>query len=245
MGIRRGSISTPIIVDGLVFNMDPANRASYPKTGTTATDTVNSLTGTINGADFLTTDNGVFQFDGTDDYININSYSSIFNAPINFSINLVFNSSNFTSSSRPKLFTKGSNIGSNENLYTWDITAYNDGSNNIVRFVVSAGGTSLTFLGYTTGNLSTDTWYIFCCTYTVGVGGVVYLNGITNQTITTNTGATPHNETGALEIARENDGGSGGDYFAGKIGCIQYYNRALSSTEVLQNYNALKGRFGL
>ena len=47
MGIRRGSISTPIIVDGLIFNMDAANRACYPKTGTTATDTVGNVNGTI------------------------------------------------------------------------------------------------------------------------------------------------------------------------------------------------------
>jgi hypothetical protein len=41
MGIRRGSISTPIIADGLVFNMDAANRA------------VNSISGTIdNSVDF-------------------------------------------------------------------------------------------------------------------------------------------------------------------------------------------------
>ena len=47
MGIRRGSISTPIVVDGLVLNMDAANRASYPKTGTTGTDTINSNSGTL------------------------------------------------------------------------------------------------------------------------------------------------------------------------------------------------------
>ena len=38
MGIRRGSISTPIIADGLVFNMDAANRAStIPSTSTDKT----------------------------------------------------------------------------------------------------------------------------------------------------------------------------------------------------------------
>ncbi len=242
MSGRVGSITTDIITDGLVFNMDPANRASYPKSGTTAADTINSLTGTINGANFLTTDNGVFQFDGSDDYININSYASIFNSPTNFSINLAFNSSNFASSGNPKLFTKGSNVGSNRSLFTWDITAKQTSGDNNIRFIIS-DGTNLAFNGNTTGNLSTNTWYICCCTYTVGVGGVVYLNGITNQTITTNTGATPYNETGALEIARENNGGSGSDYFLGKIGCIQYYNRALSPTEVLHNYNALKYRF--
>ena len=34
-------------------------------------------------------------------------------------------------------------------------------------------------------------------------------------------------------------------YFNGKISNIQIYNRALSASEVLQNYNALKGRFNL
>jgi hypothetical protein len=32
-------------------------------------------------------------------------------------------------------------------------------------------------------------------------------------------------------------------YFNGRIASVQIYNRALSSTEVLHNYNALKGRF--
>ena len=47
MGIRRGEITSKIISDGLVFNMDPANRSCYPKTGTTATDTINSLSGSL------------------------------------------------------------------------------------------------------------------------------------------------------------------------------------------------------
>ena len=49
MGIRRGSISTPIIADGLVFNMDAANRAStIPSTSTTKT--FNTLDTSISGS---------------------------------------------------------------------------------------------------------------------------------------------------------------------------------------------------
>ena len=56
MGIRRGSISTPIIADGLVFNMDAANRASYPKSGTIITNTISNTTGSlINDHIFLVT----------------------------------------------------------------------------------------------------------------------------------------------------------------------------------------------
>ena len=40
MSGKIGSITTDIISDGLVFNVDPANRACYPKTGTTVADTV-------------------------------------------------------------------------------------------------------------------------------------------------------------------------------------------------------------
>ena len=49
-----GNISTNIIKKGLVFNMDAANRASYPKTSTTATDTINSLAGTFSSSPIFT-----------------------------------------------------------------------------------------------------------------------------------------------------------------------------------------------
>ena len=39
-----------------------------------------------------------------------------------------------------------------------------------------------------------------------------------------------------MKYAKTND-------FEGNISCVQMYNKALLSTEVLQNYNALKGRF--
>ena len=49
MGIRRGSISTPIIADGLVFNIDAANRAStIPSTSTTKT--FNTVDTSISGS---------------------------------------------------------------------------------------------------------------------------------------------------------------------------------------------------
>jgi hypothetical protein len=38
---------------------------------------------------------------------------------------------------------------------------------------------------------------------------------------------------------------SGFAKFTGNIASVQIYNRALSATEVLQNYNATKSRFGL
>ena len=73
MGIRRGSISTPIIADGLVFNMDAANRASYIPDATTSFNTTNlSQSGSLQGVTNITppTSASCWNFDGTDDYIN-------------------------------------------------------------------------------------------------------------------------------------------------------------------------------
>jgi hypothetical protein len=70
-----GSIRTPIITDGLVFNMDAANRACYPRTGTTATDTIENTSGILNGTTFENINSGVFNFDGIDDKITIEGLS--------------------------------------------------------------------------------------------------------------------------------------------------------------------------
>ena len=77
MGIRRGSISTPIIADGLVLNIDAANRASTIPVSNieTSFDTVDT---SISGA---FSDNGIFDsstispsfaFGGSDDFIGTN-----------------------------------------------------------------------------------------------------------------------------------------------------------------------------
>ena len=74
MSGKIGSITTDIIKNGLVFNMDPANRASYPKTGTTATDTIGNNIGTLSTTPLLSDSNfGVWELDGTDDKITLSS----------------------------------------------------------------------------------------------------------------------------------------------------------------------------
>jgi len=72
--MKVGSITTDIIRNGLVFNMDPANRASYPKTGTIVTETTNLTTGSWSDTGIFISDNsGVFGLDGIDDYLTFQS----------------------------------------------------------------------------------------------------------------------------------------------------------------------------
>ena len=86
MSGRVGSITTDIIADGLVFNMDAANRACYPGSGTTATDTIGNNVGTLSNTPLLSNLNfGVWELGGVDDQILLSS-SLIFSTTFSLSI---------------------------------------------------------------------------------------------------------------------------------------------------------------
>jgi hypothetical protein len=76
----------------------------------------------------------------------------------------------------------------------------------------------------------------------------VYGDGITN-TNTTTCGSGPISSKTLHIGATINDGfpsnPSQRDWFTGNIANVQLYNRALTDNEILQNFNALRGRFGI
>ena len=231
--MKFGSITTGIIADGLVFNMDAANRASYPRTGTTVTDTTHNNIGTLSSITFESTNNGVFNFDGVDDRIDFGNASS----------RLI--------STSPYTFSAWVKITDNNNIQT--VLSTTNGSDSGYKLEINtglAGYTNITFYN------QSDTKRIKCdfSSYNSWQNIVVVRNGTSNnkiyvntipQTLTTNTEnlANP-SSTFPLVI--------GAQYYTsyyrnlnGEIGNIQIYNRALSANEVLHNYNALKGRFGV
>ena len=238
MGIRRGSILTPIIVDGLVFNMDAANRACYPRTGTTATDTIGNKTGTISGATFV--DNGInaFEFDGSDDYIDFGD-----------SDNLSFGNGTTDSPFSISAWIKPVDNARFRIAFKWSTTLRE------YYFQIAGGGalqvsinSSLNVYigrnGQTT--ISENVWSHVVMTYD-GSGNKnninIYLNGVldNDSAISSGTYTAMSNTSQPFEIGRY----SGGSYANGQIANTQIYNLTLSTSEVLHNYNALKGRFGL
>jgi len=229
MGIRRGSISTPIIVDGLVFNMDAANRASYPKTGTNAFNTIDtSNSGSLeNGIEYFPDrHNGGFKWDATDSYIILDSS---------------FFSQTFTSLTYCAFVEFYSVAGSSTILDT------RDGSSDGVAFLMSSPSGDKLYSSLNSGNVTGGTTisinqvYHTTLTYD-GQTAKLYLNGVldgsssTSQTFNTTTKPT-------IGIRSFNIGSATPSSMY--LYHICSYNRALSATEVTQNYNALKGRFGL
>jgi hypothetical protein len=86
---------------------------------------------------------------------------------------------------------------------------------------------------------SIGAWVFVTNTVTTAGVSTLYVNGVSNSIVTGYTyGGTPsYFSIGA--------NGNGTEPFLGSIPNVQIYNRALSAAEVLQNFNALRGRYGL
>ena len=235
MSGRVGSITTEIITDGLVFNMDPANRASYPKTGTIVTDTIGSVSGTLtNDVAFSNTNKGIFTFDGTDDYI-ISSLDGTSSGGILTSsdtdvvttISLWFKIPSFPSSQKG-IFQWANALADTTPFLLLQVMA-----NGNIRFYVNG---AYRF----TQSVSTGVWYNTILTRTSSTNTwTLYLNGSSVGTPYDDSGSqTGRSSAASIYLSNGYNG-----YFNGNIGNIHIYNRALSSTEVLHNYNALKSRF--
>ena len=224
MSGKVGSITTPIVVDGLVLNMDAANRASYPKTGTIVTDTIGNLIGTVSGASFNTINEGIFEFDGTDDSIN---FGDILSSPTSLSI---FAWVNTADNSEFPIVVKG--IGSTG---TREYSLYVFTTKIMGTVADESAGDVDHLLGSTT--ISENEWLNVGMSWD-GFTLRVYLNGEIDGSAATSV-TEIENLSAPLYIGRD----MSPDFANGKIANAQIYNRALSASEVLQNYNALKDRF--
>jgi len=227
-----------IVTDGLVLALNAADKNSYPGSGTTWTDiSGNRNNGTLtNGPTFNSGNGGHIQFDGADDYVTLGDQSSLGFTSGVFSIEAwMYIPSSWTGGSQyPNLVSKGATAGWDTNgwalfvfrdwsgPYAWGCGMRNGGTTNIV----SRGS----------------------CASNIYLNVVMTLNGSTVELYENGSLIT----TGAQTINPGSNSTSvyvGADVnlqcFPGRVASCKAYNRALSATEILQNYNAQKSRFGL
>lgn len=224
--------SPRIVTNGLVGYWDAANRKSYPGSGTVWNDlSGNGNNGTLtNGPTFSDANSGSLVFDGADDRINF-PFSSVFD--ISGSITL-------------EAF-----------IYP---TAYNSGVNNGGILVAKVGSYyfelksngklrayfySLSSEGYhdSTNVVPLNTWTHGIVTRDAAASTInFYINGSLDRTLSSITGNIAVQQNYFLTAG---DWTGGGYTHTGRISNIKIYNRALSAAEISQNYNALRGRFGL
>ena len=216
-----------IIQDGLAFAIDAANKKSYPSSGTTWTDLAGNNNGTLtNGPTFDSTNGGSIDFDGTDDYaITDSSVVSGFGAltieawckldQTNSPMNIIYNS--WWPSDRALLWRVQSNA---MQFYTYTSS--------------QVGGTTQSF---------TNTGWNYLIAWYNGTTMKTFVNTVESGTTFSQSGNLATRVTDSDAIGYY--GNPIAYYFNGKFSSLKIYNRALTDTEITQNYNALKSRFGL
>ncbi len=221
-----------IVTGGLVLNLDAGNPYSYnpDNTGSTVWTDVSytSSGGTlINGASYT---GGTMQFDGTNDYV-------ICNTPDVF--NLV-NDLTLSCWAKP-MGNSGVYRVIVGKYYTNNNPTYEMGISNGNKFYWYGNGVDK----YGTTNIQLNTFYNFVITINSSAKtGVLYINGSVEASISGL--ATQVANNGPLYVGVDAPTGvSEGAFFNGNVGNVQIYNRALSATEVQQNFNALRGRYGI
>lgn len=221
----KGRFGIPdIVTSGLTLNVDAGNPYSYNPLNTGST-TWTDVSGSNNNGTLTNGTNysgGTMVFDGTNDYTAIPNFMGNTNT---------FTVSHFIYlSGIQNTRTIFSNYGAGNNGW---VTGIRDDQNNVFKFYLGN-----TVHLYSNTVLSSFTWYHVAVTYNNG-SPRIYINGtLNNSSSNTITFASSYfgNDIGRLGI--------GSQYFNGKIGNVQVYNRALSPTEIYQNFNALKNRYG-
>jgi hypothetical protein len=234
MGFHRGP---NIVRDGLVFALDAGAVRSYPGSGTTVYDLIGSNNGTFtNGVVFQTNVGGVWEFDGTNDYINFPA-----------------NAENIISEVTCEAWFKptGTPLNGYHVLFQKN-GGYSGGA--IYGLRANPGGDFLGMIGWgpNSGELLSITgrpsgydpltigqWYHVVCTYDSNYHLKLYVDGI-YVGVNTNGTAPLYNNSDVIRI-----GTGDSRYTNGQIADCKIYNRPLTLEEIQQNYNAHKSRFGL
>lgn len=236
---RNLSNPSSVVTRGLVLWLDAANLNSYTGSGTTwrdmASDGTNNDATLTNGPTYQTGNGGVINFDGSNDFGSLVNNSNLwFNGSASFSVECWFypnvTPANFT---YPGLVTREG--GSPRR--GWDlIIARNDGNPFIGLERFSSTNSFGPFFEISSATFASKWWHLIG-TYD-GTDIRTYVNG--EFKLSSASGGDSTNTSTAPQIGGWNNG-----YFNGKIGIVRIYNRALAASEVTQNFQALRGRYGI
>jgi len=220
----------PIVTDGLVLALDAADRNSYPGSGTTWTDlSGNGNNGTLtNGPTFDSGNGGSIVFDGTNDHVTFTSNPSLTDQ-ITIEVWVKLNS---TSAGTGWICGRESSyrILYSSNVFAWVCATDNNG-------------------WYTTGTaISASSVAPHTNTYQVvvtydGSNNKIYVNGTLRTTGSSISGNIK--DVNPYYIMRDGSSDANIDYGKGNLYSHKLYNRALTASEIQQNFNALRGRFNI
>lgn len=228
-----------ITTQDLIFNMDFANSKCYPGTGNSCFDLgPSNLVGELGVAGlFLPTyasivNNKYFVFNGSNTLIRIPNSIALDTNAVSVEVWIKTDNAN----QNGFWFEKGT--------VNTQYSLFQEGTNIQWRHNISGvGSTTLTTSATTTAGLNATDWFQITGTYVSG-SRKLYVNGVLKNS-DTRTGNISTNAGGMSIGAYGGYNGARGYYYDGNLAVVRVYGRSLESYEVINNFNALKTRFGL
>jgi len=221
-----------IVTNGLVLNLDAAKTDSYPGTGTTWRDlSGRGNNGTLtNGPTF----SGIGKqasivFDGVDDFVTGSNSSNFAFGTGDFTVSYWIYINAFSGTGTPifvdlRNTTSGTGPGYSDYIQLNKFKLYWSAADRYTS----------------TGSIATGSWYNIAVTRQSTTLSV-YFNGVLDGTTINSTNLTEN----GFRLAR-NINSTETSYLNGRIATVLIYkDKALTAQEITQNFNALRGRYGI
>jgi len=219
--------SIPVSSNMLLY-LDAGNRASYPGTGTTWTDLSpngNNAT-SLTGVTYSSLNGGYLSFNGTTGSGSLvaNKYNTTYTGKTVFVAAKLLD----IADGAYRAFLGASAGSRNFNFYMYRPS----GTSNYQLHFSSLGGLLSSNVSYTLGN-----WFTAAFTEAADGTSIFYLNG---QQVNQSSMTFSQYFAGSTEHVGRAD-----NFWYGPLGVVCVYKTDLTAAQILQNHNAVKGRYGL
>jgi len=228
--VSVAATTDPVVTSGLVMNLDAGNVLSYPGSGSTWTDTVQSRAFTLfNSPTYNATSGGYINF-----VVASSQYASSATS---------LTSSLTTWTVETWHYYTGTNSGGSPCI----VTETFPGATSRINFSLGSNNLANLQSGFFDGawritpahTLTANNWYHIVGTYD-GATNKLYVNNSLVQSASY--AGTPARSQGGIRLMRRWDNP---DYWGGRLSIVNIYTGSLNATQISQNYNANKSRFGL
>lgn len=225
--------NTTVVRNGLVLHLDAANVKSYPGSGTVWTDlSSNGNNGTLtNGVGYSANNKGSLVFDGVDDRVLVTR-----TIQDNFTILCWFKTTQSFQSSSTAQWYHGAGLVDAEVAGVQNDFGISLQAGKIDFGVGNPDVTIRSLLTY-----NDNVWHCAVGTRNKATGAInLYVDGnfIISGIANTSSLTGPSNICiGSLQTNL--------NFFSGNISTVQLYNRDLTAQEIRQNFEALRGRYGI
>jgi hypothetical protein len=237
VGVYAGPDSSE---SGLVLSLDAGNLKSYGGSGTTWTD-LSGLgnTGTlVNGVGYSSANKGSLSFDGVNDYVSVGNITGVtnFTNTNNYTVDFWF---------YPNAIQSNTQNEDNDVIEKWSGT---NGFPYVFRYLRATQTMQIAAYNGTSSNATTiqishSKWWNICGVFNwTSSSLIIYGNAgaVSNSVALNLTGDITNNSNLNLMFR-----GNGLNYTTGNLSSLKIYNRALSASEISQNFNATRGRYGI